>query len=45
MNHFLSFRHRGPRAAHGAMVLLIPSDNIEPDDFINELYCPFCKRA
>ena len=24
------------------MAVLIPSDNIEPDDFINELYCPFC---
>ena len=40
MNHFF-FRHRGPRA-HGAMAVLIPSDNIEPDDFINELYSPFC---
>ncbi len=30
---------------HGAMAVLIPSDNIETDDFINELYCPFCKRS
>ena len=44
MNHFI-FSPPWSRAAHGAMAVLIPSDNIEPDDFINELYCPFCKRA
>ena len=43
MNHF--FFATVVRAQHGAMAVLIPSDNIEPDDFINELYCPFCKRA
>lgn len=28
---------------HGAISISIPTDNIEPDDFMDNLFCPFCK--
>lgn len=27
---------------HGKMTILLPSDTIEPEDFMDNLFCPFC---